>query len=299
MTLHRRPNLFLVGALKAGTTSLWSYLKAHPQVFMCEPKEPAFFADPEELRVSQFLFAQGFAGNEARYLELFQRAPAGARVLGEASAVYSQIPLFTGIPERIAKFNPEARIVYILRDPIERAVSHYLFLVQGGVEKRDPWLAFNEGAGYVDFSRYAMQLIPYLELFGSERVRVLTLEELSARPRETLRGLFRWLGVDDSFEAVGGERRYNVTDERVFRAASAQTVRRLERSGVARALWETLPGWLRKLLRKRVLREETRESVMTPQMLDFLREALLEPTGELSAMLGRRFETEWKTLYGS
>src|SRR4051794_17663311 len=104
--------------MKSGTSSLHAYLATHPQIFMCPEKEPEFFA-------KEAIWSRG----ERWYLELF----AGAKnesIIGESSTVYSKIPKFRGVPERIGKFNPEARFIYVMRDPIERTISQYWFRVR-------------------------------------------------------------------------------------------------------------------------------------------------------------------------
>src|SRR3982750_4919552 len=94
-----RPNLFLIGAMKSGTTSLHSYLASHPQIFMCPEKEPEFFA-------KNAIWSRG----EDWYLRLFDGATTEP-VVGESSTVYSRIPHFPGVAERIAKFSPGARFI--------------------------------------------------------------------------------------------------------------------------------------------------------------------------------------------
>ena len=97
---------------------------------MCEPAEPSYFVDPRDLtRIYPDMLRRKLWRSEERYLELF--SPAGdARVLGEASTSYTKRPLVPGVVERIAAFNPDARFIYLLRDPVERAVSHYWHMVR-------------------------------------------------------------------------------------------------------------------------------------------------------------------------
>jgi hypothetical protein len=117
------PHFVIVGAPKCGTTSLYRYLQQHPRVFMPENKEPRFFWDYPvasfEFGTKQFHPSVVTAPDE--YLGLFRDAPAGA-ILGEASTDYLSCP---GVAARLHAWNPEAKIIVMLRDPIDRAYSEY------------------------------------------------------------------------------------------------------------------------------------------------------------------------------
>ena len=191
-----KPNLFLIGAMKAGTNYLRKLLKAHPDVFMCEPYEPSYFVDSRHLRrFYPEMWQRGLWRSEERYLELFR--PAGdAPISGEASTSYTKLPLAPGVAERIAAFNPDARFIYLLRDPVERAISHYWHMVRYHDEHRLIADAFRRDVQFAAFSHYAMQLRPYLERFGRDRIAVVIHERLIADPAGVMRGLYEWLEVD-------------------------------------------------------------------------------------------------------
>ena len=114
MIEYPRPNFFIIGAMKSGTSSLHSYLETHPSVFMCHPKEPCYFVDPDQLQPEwPELWRRGYWKDEKNYLKLFEGA-GNAKIIGEASTDYTKLNLFTGVPERIASFCPDARFVYIM-----------------------------------------------------------------------------------------------------------------------------------------------------------------------------------------
>jgi hypothetical protein len=119
--------------------------------------------------------------SEERYLELF-RPSGGARILGEASTNYTKLPLTPGVPERIAAFNPEARFIYLLRDPIQRAVSHYWHMVRHHAEYRPIADAFRRDPQFVAVSDYMTQLRAFLDRFDRDRIAVLVHERLVGRP---------------------------------------------------------------------------------------------------------------------
>jgi hypothetical protein len=277
-----RPNLFLIGAMKSGTTSLHAYLGSHPQIFMCPQKEPEFFAK-EKIR----------SLGEEWYLNLF--AAAGSElVIGESSTVYSRIPHFPAVVERIANFNSEARFIYIMRDPVERTISQYWYHVRFCGERRDMLTAIREDPHFTDASNYAMQLAPYLERFGSERIATLTFEELSKNPLNVSRELFAWLGVDASFVPPNLDQRENATPQIIV----------LPKTGllnhVGRALKPLIPSRMFSMAKRRLQRYESfdRNSSSVDKVIEYLKPIQKEQVARLEEMLGRSFP-EWTTLYGN
>lgn len=210
MTVH--PNFFLVGAPRAGTTSLWQYLKAHPEVYMpatLEGKEPSHFCDlpaPWARRCRDF----------DTYLSLFEKGQ-GALAIGDASTNYLTAPEAAG---RIHRQYPNAKIVMILRNPADRAYSVYSFLCLWGLEtattfeealRREETRYENDGFKnehellyyaflYYRSSLYSQQIKRYLELFPRERVHILLNDDLKHRGLDTVQGLYRFLGVNPGFK---------------------------------------------------------------------------------------------------
>jgi hypothetical protein len=275
-----RPNLFVIGAMKSGTTSLHAYLGSHPQIFMCSEKEPSFFA-------KETVWSRG----EDWYLKLFAAAESKP-VIGESSTAYSRIPLFPGVPERIAKFNPEARFIYIMRDPIERTISQYWYRVRFWGERRDMLTAIRADLRLTVASNYAMQLAPYFERFGSDRIATLTFEELSRNPSNVSRQLFAWLGVDASFVPPNLDQRENVTPQIIA----------LPKTGllnhVGRALKPLIPSRMFSAAKRRLQAYESidRNSSSVDEVIEFLKPIQKEQVARLEEMLGRSFP-EWTSLY--
>ncbi len=180
----RKPGLFVIGAMKSGTSYLSRLLGLHPSIFIPDLEEPSYFVPPGQLRdIWPYMWDQGIWRSEEAYLRLFQ--PGGdATILGEASTNYSKVPLVSGVPERIARFNDEARFIYIMRDPVERSISHYWHMVRFNAEYRPMLSAILQDPRYMAVSHYARQLAPYFSLFGRERVFTLTFEELVPRYRK-------------------------------------------------------------------------------------------------------------------
>jgi hypothetical protein len=204
------PNLLIPGAGKSGTTSLHGYLSQHPDVFMSEWKEPHFFSNPE-------FYEQGLD----EYAKLFENA-GDARIRGESSTTYLQFP---HVIERIRASLPETRLIFVLRNPIDRIDSHYRWMVSLGLEDRPLRKAlladfgqspsFSDRVGgakfrfYFDESRYGAHLRRFLEGFDRSDVLVLSNEELQRDHVATLEKSARFLEID-SFPALP-EMRLNET----------------------------------------------------------------------------------------
>jgi Sulfotransferase domain len=189
------PNLVVIGGLKCGTTSLHHYLNLHPEVEMSRPKELNFFVAELNWPLGPEWYAGHFSG----------RAP----VRGESSPHYTNRPRFEGVAERMRSVLADAHIVYMVRDPIDRMLSHYLHNVGGGYDHRTLADAFSDPeSAYVTRSRYFFQLEPYLEEFGVERIEIVGREELKRDRAATMRRVFAFLGVDPGFSSKQFEREW-------------------------------------------------------------------------------------------
>ncbi len=182
------PNLIIIGAMKAATSSLHYYLGCHPEISMSRVKELNFF-------VAERRWGRGVAWYESQF--------APGKVRGEASPLYTMHPRFSGVPERMAEVVPEARLIYVVRHPVARAVSQYIHEWTAGVERQPlaDVLARPDGH-YVQASCYHAQLERYLRWFAREQILLLTAEDLERDRRGTLGRVFRFLGVDDAYWSV-------------------------------------------------------------------------------------------------
>lgn len=270
------PTFFVIGAAKAGTTSLHAYLDRHPDIQMSAVKEPRFFvADPGEAVASS-----GRIADRAAYEALFDPAVPHR---GESSTSYALFPLYRDVPARIHAAVPDARLVYLVRDPVERAVSHYQQAFFAGTAFEDVATAFAEpeapGHPYVCASRYATQLEPYLACFDRDRVHVVD----STRLADAVPGIVAFLGADPArLPAELGAPR-NVTEgKRVETGALA----RLRRAGVA----GHVPAPL-KAAARRMLTRATAPPVPDPAALDRLRAHLAPEADRLRDLTGDAYPT--------
>jgi hypothetical protein len=198
------PNFFIVGAARSGTTSLDRYLSQHPEIYMAPRKEVNFFtadhfprSGPGDERINREVIR-----DKNQYAQLFAGA-AGEKAIGESSVFYLCYP---GTAERIAQAVPNAKIIMVLRDPVDRSYSAYLHLVRNGREH----LGFAEALSreeerrqkgfepmwwYKELGLYYKQVKHYLDVFGPLRVKVLLYDELFANPVQVLRDVFVFLEV--------------------------------------------------------------------------------------------------------
>lgn len=202
------PNFVIIGAQKAATTSLWHYLGQHPEVFVCPQKETDFF-------VAEMNWARGVSWYES----LFQPAArSGAVAIGEASPSYTMYPSFGGVPERMARVIGDARLIYLLRHPVDRMVSGYVQSLTQGSETLPLAQALLERPPYADASRYWMQLEQYLRFFPPERILVLLSEELTSAAGPTLERALDFLGVASDWRPADlGARQHETAGKRVPR----------------------------------------------------------------------------------
>ena len=227
------PNFLVIGAMKAGTTSLASYLRAHPQMHLPERKELYFFTAEDN-------WTRGKEWYEAQF-----RGAGDALAVGEACVGYAMHPTYQGVPERIATMLPRVRLVYIVREPVDRMISHYRHRAWNGEEDLPIERALREHDVYLDTSRYAMQIDRYLEYFARESILIISSEELKTDRLRTLRRVFRFLGVAEEVEIANVYHEFHRTvgKRRVRPAAD-----RLRSSRPYRAVSRAFPLRMRQVL---------------------------------------------------
>jgi hypothetical protein len=194
------PNLFIVGPPRSGTTTLHDWLGQHPDIFMSSIKEPHFFSSIEFPEIERKVLR--VTRNQQEYLSLFRDGEEMA-IRGESSSHYLADPASA---ERIHEMAPDAKIITILRDPIQRSFSHFLLFGRRGeqpafnevirqcIERQPPYdnTAFN----LVDMGLYHQQLEHYYQFFSPEQVLVVSFQKLQNQPTDVLREICDFLEVD-------------------------------------------------------------------------------------------------------
>jgi len=210
-TAGPRPNLFIIGAPKCGTTSLYEYLKGHPQVYMSAAKEPGYFAPDNLARGSHNL---RYGTDEERYLALFDQA-GQAKHVGEASVGY----IYSAqAPQLIHEWDPGARIIVMFRDPLKMIPSLHNQRLAEGREHQDSFRAAIEReiarhgrtpprddeppapGSYRDRALFSRYLPSWLDKFGREQVLVILLEDLEREPAAVFRRVLEFLNVDPDWQ---------------------------------------------------------------------------------------------------
>jgi hypothetical protein len=180
-----RPNFLVIGAMKAGTTSLYELLRRHPDVGMSSEKEPAFFCVDE-------IFARGWTWYES----LFAGAEDKAAV-GEASTSYTKRLVYPRAAQRIGELLADARLIYVVRHPLERIESQWMHGVHQHWHSANFARALDEAA-LLDPSRYWSQISEYRRFFPDNRILVSFFDDLRDQPDEFMKQVFGFLGVDPS-----------------------------------------------------------------------------------------------------
>ena len=208
----RLPDFLLIGAAKAGSTSLHSYLTQHEQVFVHPRKELRFFTQEHNWERGPGWYAEQFEGAGT------------ALAVGEGSNAYTRHPAYAGVPARAASVLPQAKLVYLTREPFARLESHYRWRLSTGYEWRPPAEAFRADPSYVAASLYGLQLAEWRALYPADQVLVMQCEALFSEPRAHLPVLCDFLGVE--FDARLPFRRENVTQERWAVAGPIRSIAR-------------------------------------------------------------------------
>ncbi len=197
------PNFFIVGAPKAGTTSLREYLIQHPEIFMSAKKEPKFFCSQEYRGPKIF----GHITNKEDYLKIFKNAK-NEKIIGEATARYLSDPQ---APSKIHQVSPHAKILISLRDPVERAFSNYLMYryntriiksslndeiknyLENGLKDKKPHIGLETGFYFEGVKKY-------LKFFGDKQVKIIIFEEWTKNAKNTIKDILKFLEVNTSYD---------------------------------------------------------------------------------------------------
>jgi hypothetical protein len=251
-----RPNFFVIGASKCGTTFLCEQLGDHPEVFFSVPKEPMYFTRGEELGVSAADYAALFA------------AARGFRAIGEGSTNYAAVSLFPGVERRIADHAPDARIIYIVRHPMERMESQWIQRRSTGTTRLDFDRALRELPEMIETNLFWQTASAYRDVFPDRRVLVLFLEDLRADPRATLRRCFEFLGVSSETGPRASHPAVNPRGELREDGIMLRAMRRLPVYGALRDLLVP-PGW-RATLKRKLKRSAPLVPVWNPRTFDWV-----------------------------
>ncbi len=226
----------LIGGMKCGSTTLYRHLAAHPEIAGSRPKEPQYLAMPAAWRKGRAWYESCFDYDGSRHWYAL-----------DASAAYSNTHRYPHVPQRMRQLGGHVRILYVLRDPLERMRSHILH------DAATPWGGDRRGAqspSYVEASDYAAHLDAYRDHFDRQDIHVLTLDQLAANPQHSVAEACRFLGLQPATKMAGQER---------FNSSPPNY---LQTRAWVQGLWRATPGYTL----RRVLRWSTQRARHTPAL---------------------------------
>jgi hypothetical protein len=252
---------------------------------MSKPKELNFF-------VSELNWDLGLDWYRGRFDGRFE-------VRGESSPHYTNLPYYEGVPQRIHEHIPDAKLLYMVRDPISRILSHWCHAVGAGYETRTMEEALARGdQTYVTRSRYWMQLQPYLERFDRSQIEIITQEELQTDREGTMRKAFRFAGVDEDFHSEQFGREWEKSSAK--ESDRYQFMEKLIKLPGFRSFdrnFDRLPERMRWMVEK-VVHDPEAPPAPKPEIpesiMETLRPQLTEDVGALQEFVGREF-AGWKS----
>ena len=231
------PNFIVIGQAKCGTTTVCETLRRHPQVFVTDPKEPHFYSF-ENPALTRAWYESLYAGVGSE------------RAIGEGSTSYTRPDIYEQTARNIFHEAPAARLVYLARDPIARLESDWKMRVHEG---RATWNDINrsldDNPQVVELGKYWRNLSTYRDLFAEEQLLILCLEDLAASPDQTMRSVYRHLGVDEDLAVAKDPEPVNAADSR---RRDGTLMRLVRRSGLLRAARSLLPDSLAGTLKTRL-----------------------------------------------
>lgn len=262
------PNLIIIGAMKSGTTSLHRYLNMHPDISMTERKELDFFIEHNNWSKGIRWYESNFTGN--------------AQIQGESSPNYTKYPQNSGVPKRMHSIVPDAKLIYILRDPVERIVSQYIHLYSWNREDKpfaEAVMVNAKSYSYIECSKYHMQLEQFLAYYPKSSILILDMMELQNNRQGTLKQVFQFLGVDDSF--------YCDEYSKVFHESSKRRKNRLGKFLSRLPKGRGVNG----LLPPQWTSTEVKRPVLDAQSKQYLIEQLQDDVTQLRRLTGQKFES--------
>ena len=241
-------DFFLVGAPKAGTTSIYSYFKKNPGIFVPQVKEPHYFSCPE---VKKTYYKVDFVDSKNEYESLFEGAK-NAQKTGDFSTSYLYEQQ---APYRIKETCPNANIIVMLRDPVERAISHYLMDVRDGYQER-PLIECIRGQKegvklyykeYVEKGMYYKQIKRFKSIFEEEKVGVWLFRELKKDTKEVVREMFKFVGSKASYDIE------NFTKKNQYKKINSETVKKVLNTRLAKNISSFIPSNIKKRAKRALI----------------------------------------------
>lgn len=201
----QKPDFIIIGAMKSATSTLHEQLAMQPGFFMSTPKEPNFFSDDPVYSLGLDWYADLFG--EAKTVD----------ICGESSTHYTKLPDYPLTIQRMKAYLPSLKLIYVVRHPIDRLISHYIHQWSQNVIKTDINQAIDEFDELINYSRYSMQIVPFIEAYGAENIHIVFSEAFRVRPQYELEKVAKFLGYDKPVIWYDNLPEQNVSSQRIRR----------------------------------------------------------------------------------
>ena len=201
--MANKPDFIIIGAMKCATSSIHTQLAQQPGMFMSTPKEPNFFSDDDQ-------YARGLSW----YTSLFAAANAD-NICGESSTHYTKLPDYPQCIARMKAYLPQLKLVYVMRHPIDRLVSHYIHQWSQNSVTCNINQAVDQYEEFIAYSCYAKQLQPYIEAYGKANILPVFFEAVKARPEQELQRIATFIGYDRPVTWLPEKAQQNASNERI------------------------------------------------------------------------------------
>ncbi len=269
------PNFLVIGAMKSGTSSLYHYLEAHPEISMSVSKETKFF-------LPGVMEEKGLAWYQSFFRE-------NRKAIGEASPDYTKHPFYPGCAEKIHALLPQAKLIYVVRDPVERIVSHYWHEVDRGREKRPIAEALRNPSDndlYCIPSQYHRQWMEYLKLFPQSQTLTVSADDLRDNTREVMQWIYAFLEVDAKFTSPVFDEAFHLSNEKPGTG-----------NKLVRAIWRLGKSFHKRLVRPFLLKTSRKTKSeyaekLPAEIRERLQDFLRPDTEQLRALTGLSL-SEW------
>jgi len=273
------PDFIVIGAMRAGTTTLQGLLSNIDQISLARMKETDFF-------IKEKNFSRGLSWYTAQFDK-------SKKIWGEISPSYTKRDVFKGVPERVFKANPKTKLIYILRDPIDRAISQYQFSYLFGQKMPTPenFFSSHEGQHIIDTSRYAYQIKPWIETFGRNSILFIDFKFLCDAPQDQINQITKFLGLDDTKSFKFNDREN--TSENL--GATPLWYLELRNTKIVTTLRALLPRKVAKMIKSFVSKKNpTRKAPELPEtVIQEMKKVLKNDAKELRKISGMTF-SHWK-----
>ncbi|WP_289281978.1 MULTISPECIES: sulfotransferase family protein [unclassified Methylophaga] len=271
-----KPNFIIIGAMKSATSTLHEQLALQPGIFMSTPKEPNFFSDDDVYQLGLNWY-QG----------LFESANRND-ICGESSTHYTKLPDYPHTLDRMSSYLPEIKLVYVIRHPVERLVSHYIHQWSQNVIRDDINTAIDLFPELINYSLYSMQIIPYIEQYGRENILLVFSEAFRKEPELELARVARFIGYDKPVTWHETLPEQNVSNQRVRRFKGYNLI--VNNPILASLRRSLVPRGLRDFVKQQLVMKERPE--LTTRSLEKLEKIFNDDLRTLSSLSGCQISLE-------